>query len=144
MPKKTDKAAKLRKFAASVRDFADSLPSAAEKNQLQSSIATIVGFLSEMERAIAATPSREDTQAAQAALRTFEDFIGRAKGDPALAILLGLPATSRRRPQSQSSGFSNEDVLGAQQLLQQLQELPVDIMKSRLRNESSVPPRLLQ
>ena len=132
----------FRKLTASLQEFASSLPAAVEKEQLHRSLSEIIAFLSEIQSAIAAVPSREDTAEMDNALHAFERFTAQAKTNPAIAALLGIPPPRPSKPKA--AAFTEEEAAAAQRLLSEMQVLQIDQMRSRLHDETAIPLRSLQ
>ncbi len=142
MAKNIGKSMQLRKLTTSLREFADSLPTESEKQELQRTITVIVDFLAGIQRLVAATPSKENTVTMQNALHSLDQFAEQAKSNPAIALLLGVPQPRRSKPKPAT--YAIEETTEAQQLLMEIQSLPVDEMRSRLQDEAAVTLRLLQ
>jgi len=140
--KNTGKTAEFRRLTASLREFANSLPTRSEKQQLQFAFAEIINFLTEIQQSVTAMPSREDTAAIQSALRALDQFTEQAKTSPAIAALLGIsqPRPSRGKPTT----YTTDETAAGQQLLTEMQALAIDQMRARLQDEAAVPLRSLQ
>lgn len=142
MTKRRTKGTEYEKLTASLREFANSLPTETEKLGLQHSITSIIDFLSGIQRVLTATPSRENTAGLEDAFRTLEGFAERAKSNPAIATVLGIPQPRPARPKPTS--YTNEETAAARQLLAEMKALPIDRIRSRLQDEAATSLRLLQ
>lgn len=142
MGKKTGKETELKKLTNNLREFSASLPTQVEKQELHQSISAIIEFLSGIQRMGAAMPTSENTAELESALRALDQFSDRAKTNPGIAALLGIPQARPSRPRP--AAYTNDETATAQRVLSELQALPIDQMRLRLQDESAISIRLLQ
>lgn len=142
MGKRTGKETELKKLTASLREFSALLPTAADKQELHQSITAIMDFLSGIQRMAAAMPTSENTAEMESALRALDQFADRAKTNPGIAALLGIPQPRPSRPRAAT--YTNDETATAQRALSELQVLPIDQMRLRLQDENAISIRLLQ
>jgi len=142
MAKRTGKEVELKKLTASLREFAASLPTEADKQELDRSVGAIIEFLSRVQRLGATAPSRENAAAFEGALRSLDQFAEHAKTNPGIAALLGIPQPRPSRPKS--APYTADEAAAAQRLLAEMQTLPIDQIRSRLQDEATLPLRMLQ
>jgi len=142
MAKKTGKEIEFKKLTDSLREFTSSLPTESDKEELRRSLTAIVEFLSEVQRWASAAPTREGTAAMENAMRSLDQFAERARSNPGISMLLGVPQPRPSRPKT--AAYTGEETNTAQRTLAEMQALPIDQIRTRLQDESAIPMRVLQ
>jgi|SRR5215813_4669627 len=142
MATKTKKGTEFKGLTTSLREFSQSLPTEAEKQELQRSLSEIITFLSDIQRSLAELPVQEHAAAMDDALRALDQFAERAKNNKTISALLGRPLPRPSRPKS--APHSAEETAAGERLLNELQSMPIDHMRAKLQDEIAVPMRSLQ
>lgn len=119
-----------------------SLPTEAEKKELEDNVTVIIDFFVDMKRRLAMIPAMEDYQAAQSTLRNLEELLTKSKDHRMLRIMLGISSQSKRGRKLQPA--SEADVQDATEALKELETLSIDEIRIRLKDEERYPMRKLQ
>ncbi len=142
MARKGEKRADFKKLTLNLQEFANSLPTSSEKEELGRSLNAIISFLSEIQQTLNAVPSREEAARMHDALQALEKFAKRMESSPAVAAILGV--AKLRHSRISPATYSEEEIASAQSLLTEMEGLPIDEMRSRLLDEGTLSLRKLQ
>jgi len=119
----------LRRLQATVQ----SLPTNAEKRQVQERIAALAEFLENLQGAVNSMPTIESVSQINEALHLLQGLFSKAEANPVLAGLAPAPRGPRLRKSKQ--GVSEEDITSAKPDLEALQGMPVDEIRAKLLSE---------
>ena len=126
----------IKKFATTLRELTEGLPTGAEKASIMQQFEEIIAFLGQIQHALGALPGREDTEGVRKAIQALDELAVRAATNPFLASATGLPPRRSSRPKT--TPMTEEDRARAQALLDELQSLPIDGMNARIAHEEQV------
>jgi hypothetical protein len=131
----------LRKFATSLRDLTDGLPTEEEKTALSRQFEEVVAFLSQTRNALESLPTKEETDGVRKTILAFEELATKVNDNPILAAALGQPQprASRRK----TALLSELETAKAQALVKELESLSIDEMSIRLQDAGIVSTREL-
>lgn len=120
----------------------NSLPTEAEKKELEDNVTVVIDFFVDMKRRLAMMPAMEDYQAAQSTLKNLEELFTKSKDHRILSSMLGIGSQPKRGRKLQLT--SEADIHDATEDLKQLETLSIDEIRIRLRDEDRYPMRKLQ
>jgi hypothetical protein len=133
---------RMKSFVSALQKAVDSLPTEAEKQQLQEKCSVLVRFLDDLRATVRTVPTRDKLTEVRKALDGLQNLIDRTEESAALSQMLGL-----RRPQARrrtQTPMTQEENSRARSVLEHLESLPIDAMRAELEQESTHPVRLLQ
>jgi hypothetical protein len=134
--RKKTRIAPIRALLTQVRSLADSLPSQEERRQASGDLETLIGFLRQVQEQLTSLPTMEETAGLREAVRRSEALLERAESDQALRTALGLRSSGGGAAKLRAAQPSAEDTARGQTIMAELESLPVDDIKSRLRDEN--------
>jgi hypothetical protein len=134
--RKKTQIAPIRALLTQVRSLTESLPSQEERQQAREDLEAIIGFLRQTQEQLAALPTAEETVALREAVRRSEVLLDRAESDRALRAALGLRPPRGDAARSRAAQPSAEDAMRGRAIMAELEPLPVDDIKARLRDEN--------
>ena len=124
---------KAKAFAKSLQSLIDSLPSASERQEIDSQLGTIINFLTDLRKRLNGIPSQEEATSAREAIDRLDSIFAQAKDSPFLSATLGIRATARRPKPAKPSA---EDVERAKSTLTELETLSIDELRPALQRLS--------
>ena len=136
------KSSMIRPLVENIRKALSSLPSKAEKEELEVGCTALIEFLAELKNNIASIPSTEEVTSIRQQLQRMEDFINKAESDPVLRTALGLqkPAAKKRV----SYMVTEDDRHKARKALDAFDSMQLDEIRRRLGNEEMYTIRELR
>jgi uncharacterized membrane protein YccC len=134
--RKKTRIAPIRALLTQVRSLADSLPSQEERRQASEDLEAVIGFLRQTQDQLAALPTAEETAALREAVRRSEVLLEQAESDQALRAALGLRLPRGGAERLRAAQPSAENAMRGRAIMAELEPLPVDDIKARLRDEN--------
>lgn len=123
---------KVKKFLAGLQNMIDSLPNEDEKQAIQRNITTIIDFLEMVQRNLSLLPSLEKMDKTKESLQKIEELFAKAQREPVLSSIIGLRSRSTRK--RAKIEFTEEETARAKTILNELELLPIDEIKSKLED----------
>ena len=125
-------------FVQSLRALIESLPTEADRQQIDSQLETLIRFVNELRLRLSAIPSQRDAADARGAISHLDALFAEAKANPVVAAAFGVkPAVIRRKTEP----LGSEDIERARSTAARLEALPIDELRGTV---NSMPPRELQ
>jgi hypothetical protein len=125
---------RFESFLSHLRGILDSLPSDAEKQEIDAALLKLIGFLSDVKARLELVPSAEEVSGLRVAAQRLEQALMSAESDPVLAGVFGLARPPARRRQSRAGGEEISEAGKA--ALEALQALSIDEIRSKLQSDS--------
>jgi hypothetical protein len=117
------------KFARSLGELIDALPSEANQQQMTLQLETLIEFLSGLRDRLASVPTQEDAKAARAALDQLGLLFTQAKSSPILSAAVGMNVASSRPTVPVANP---EDIQNAKLAVARLESLSIDQLRVAL------------
>jgi hypothetical protein len=121
-------------FLERLRQTLSTLPSPAEKQEIQETLTRLIEYLADLQRTFHQLPTLEDTSEVTHAITRLQEFFAHAEANPPLAHALGLtraPTAERKKPVT-----SEADTASARTLLKDLESLSLDEVRTKLADEA--------
>jgi hypothetical protein len=117
------------RFAKSLGELLDTLPSTSEKQHIISQLEVIIRFLGDVKDRLESIPTKQDASGARAALETLKSIAAETKSNPILGLVLGIKSTIAR---SAPAPISSEEIEQANLSLAQFEALPAEELRIAL------------
>jgi hypothetical protein len=127
-------------FLDSLRKTLSTLPSTAEKQEIQETLTQLMEYLANVQRTFDQLPTLEDTTEVTHAITRIQALFATAEANPTLAYALGVtraPSAERKKPVT-----SEADTAHARTLLQDLESRSPDEVQTKLADEAFSPSEL--
>jgi hypothetical protein len=124
----------MKDFSANIRKILNTLPSEAEKKEIQSNIDAIVNFLNDMRKNIVTIPSSKNMSELSKSLQAFEELHKKAETNTILANVFGIHRPKAKK--SKKFQITEEESLKANKLLSELESIPIEQIRSRLQSDN--------
>jgi hypothetical protein len=121
-------------FLDSLRKTFSTLPSTAEKQEIQETLTQLMEYLANVQRTFHQLPTLEDTTEVTHAITRLQALFATAEANPTLAHALGFthaPTAERKKP-----GTSEADTATAKALLKDLASRSRDEVRTKLADEA--------
>jgi len=121
-------------FLERLRHTLSTLPSTAEKQEIQETLTQLMEYLANVRRTFHELPTLEDTTEVTHAITRLQELFAHAEANPTLAHALGFtraPTAERKKPVT-----SEEETANARTLLQDLESLSIDEVRTKLEDEA--------
>jgi hypothetical protein len=121
-------------FLERLRQTLSTLPSPAEKQEIQETLTQLREYLADLQRTFHQLPTLEDTTEVSHAITRLQEFFAHAEANPTLAHTLGLtraPTAERKKPVT-----SEAQTATARTLLKDLESLSLDEVRTKLADEA--------
>ncbi len=125
---------RLESFLVQLRGILDSLPSDTEKQEIESALLKMIGFLTDLKARLELVPSTQEVAGLRVAAQRLEQALMSAETDPVLAGVFGLARRTARRREGRA-GTEASSAAG-RAALEAIQTLPVEEILSRLNSDS--------
>lgn len=124
-------------FITHLQSMIDTLPTNAEKLEIETNFNNLILFLEDIRNKITAVPSVENINEVTQSLQAFEDLFKKAELNPILSSALGLSHRLPKKKKPAKSSMTEEDTLRARNALSELELLPIDSIRTILSNEAA-------
>ncbi len=129
-------------FIANLQKALNTLPSEAEKKEIQSNLASIIEYFSELRRWSDAMPTIEDMNEVKLALEKMTEMSMKAQANPMLASAFGMHIPSSSRVKKEP--FTDKENEDAKLAVSVLESLSAEELRSKLYDENLYSIRKLQ
>lgn len=120
-------------FLSGLQNLLKSLPTEAEKKEMQAQLGELVTFLTDLKNNAASLPSSEDSESVSRAIQQLDAALAKAQENPVVSKALGLSRPKAARPTLAPP--SQDQLEKARSELQRLETLPVDDIRSKLSSD---------
>jgi hypothetical protein len=121
-------------FLESLRHTLSTLPSTAEKQEIQETLTQLMDYLAHLQRVFHQLPTIEDTTEVTNAIKRLQELFAHAEANPTLAQALGFKRAStaeRKKPVT-----SEAETATARAMLKDLESLSIEEVRTKLEDET--------
>ncbi|HVN96776.1 MAG TPA: hypothetical protein VMT62_10125 [Syntrophorhabdaceae bacterium] len=121
----------IKVFLSDIDKLLRSLPTEKEKSEITEHLSVVLTFLNDLKEVVERLPAQEDVLATKESIERLRDRLENTQERPMLSRVLGFRARPSRKPLD--VGSREEELDAARSILNKLQELPVDEIRSGLQ-----------
>src|SRR5262249_47638657 len=131
MPAKKTKSGlfEAQKFAKSLGELIEALPSEASKQHITLQLETLIQFLGNLKSRLESIPTQRDSEAARMAVDRLQSLFTEVKSNPMLGAAFGIKATV---PRQKALTITPEEIENAKLAITRFGSQPTDQIRSSL------------
>jgi hypothetical protein len=122
-----------QKFAKSLGELIDSLPSDAGKQQIASQLEALIQFLITLKSRLEKIPTQQEAEAARMAVNRLQSLFAEAKSNPVIGAAIGIRTTA---PRQKPPTITSEEIESAKLAVARFGSLPIDEIRAALEEMS--------